>query len=36
MQHVQSAAGRGFIEPGSPWRNPFVELFGSRVRDERL
>jgi hypothetical protein len=25
-----SAAGRSFIEPGSPWRNPFVESFGSR------
>ena len=25
-----------FIEPGSPWENPFVESFGSRVRDEVL
>jgi hypothetical protein len=25
-----------FIEPGSPWQNPFVESFGSRVRDELL
>ena len=33
---VQSAAVRGFIEPGSPWQNPFVESFGSRVRDEVL
>jgi transposase InsO family protein len=33
---VQSAAGRSFIEPGSPWQNPFVESFGSRVRDEVL
>ena len=24
------------IEPGSPWENPFVESFGSRVRDEVL
>lgn len=24
----------GGIEPGSPWENPFVESFGSRVRDE--
>ncbi len=23
-----------FIEPGSPWENPFVESFNSRVRDE--
>jgi hypothetical protein len=33
---VQGAAGRSFIEPGSPWQNPFVESFGSRVRDEVL
>jgi putative transposase len=33
---VQSAAGRSFIEPGSPWRNPFVESFSSRVRDQVL
>jgi len=26
--------GRSFIEPGSPWQNPFVESLGSRVRDE--
>jgi putative transposase len=25
-----------YIEPGSPWQNPFVESFGSRVRDELL
>lgn len=25
-----------FIEPGSPWENPFVESFNSRVRDELL
>jgi putative transposase len=29
-------SGRSFIEPGSPWQNPFVELFGSCVRDEVL
>ncbi len=23
-----------FIEPGSPWENPFVESFNSRARDE--
>jgi putative transposase len=25
-----------YIEPGSPWQNPFVESFASRVRDEIL
>jgi hypothetical protein len=25
-----------YIEPGSPWQNPFVESFGSRIRDELL
>jgi putative transposase len=29
-------AGSAYIEPGSPWQNPFVESFGSRVRDELL
>ncbi len=30
--------GRGtvFIEPGSPWQNPYVESFNARVRDELL
>ena len=28
--------GTSYIEPGSPWQNPFVESFGSRVRDELL
>ena len=36
VRPVQSAAGRSFIEPDSPWQNPFVESFGSRVRDEVL
>lgn len=36
MRPVQSAAGRSFIEPGSPWQNPFVESFGCSVRDEVL
>jgi len=36
VRPVQSAAGRSFVEPGSPWQNPFVESFGSRVRDEVL
>ena len=31
-----SGAERSFIEPGSPWQNPFVESFGSGVRDEVL
>jgi putative transposase len=31
-----SGAERSFIEPGSPWQNPFVESFGARVRDEVL
>ena len=30
------AAGTAFIEPGSPWQNPFVESFNGRVRDELL
>ena len=29
-------AGSAYIEPGSPWQNPFVESFHSRVRDELL
>lgn len=29
-------ATTSYIEPGSPWQNPFVESFGSRVRDEVL
>ena len=36
VRPVQSAAGQSFVEPGSPWQNPFVESFGSRVRDEVL
>jgi hypothetical protein len=36
VRPVQSAAGRSFIEPGPPWQNPFVESFGSGVRDEVL
>lgn len=28
-----SGAGTVFIEPGSPWQNPYVESFNSRVRD---
>ena len=28
--------GTAYIDPGSPWQNPFVESFHSRVRDELL
>ena len=28
--------GTSYIEPGSPWENPFVESFGGKVRDEVL
>jgi IS30 family transposase len=31
-----TGAGTAYIEPGSPWENPFVESFGGRVRDELL
>jgi putative transposase len=32
----RSRTGTAYIEPGSPWQNPFVESFHSRVRDELL
>ncbi len=31
-----SATATSYIEPGSPWQNPYVESFGSRVREELL
>lgn len=31
-----SGSGSAYIEPGSPWQNPYVESFGSRIRDELL
>ena len=31
-----SRTGSAYIEPGSPWQNPYVESFGGRVRDELL
>lgn len=31
-----SEAGTAYIDPGSPWQNPFVESFHSRVRYELL
>ena len=30
------ATGTAYIEPGSPWQNPYVESFNSRLRDELL
>ena len=32
----QGGTHTSYIEPGSTWQNPFVESFGSRVRDEVL
>lgn len=29
-------AGTAYIEPGSPWQNPFVESFNGKARDELL
>jgi putative transposase len=31
-----SGAGTCYIDPGSPWQNPYVESFGGRLRDELL
>jgi hypothetical protein len=31
-----SRASAGHIEPASPWQNPWVESYGSRMRDELL
>ena len=31
-----SGTGTAYIDPGSPWQNPYVESFHSRVRDELL
>jgi putative transposase len=36
VRAFHSKAGTAFIDPGSPWQNPFVESFHSRVRDELL
>jgi putative transposase len=33
---VLSRTGTAYIEPGSPWQNPYVESFHARVRDELL
>lgn len=29
-------AGTSYVDPGSPWQNPWVESYGSRMRDELL
>jgi putative transposase len=31
-----SGTGTSYIEPGSPWQNPWVESYGGRMRDELL
>jgi putative transposase len=31
-----SGAGSSYIEPGSPWENPFIESFNGKLRDELL
>jgi putative transposase len=31
-----SGTGASYIDPGSPWQNPFVESFNSKLRDELL
>ena len=31
-----SGAGTSYIDPGIPWQNPWVESYGSRMRDELL
>ena len=31
-----SFAGTAYIEPGSPWENPFIESFNGKLRDELL
>ena len=31
-----SGAGTSYIDPGSPWQNPWVESYASRMRDELL
>ena len=31
-----SGAGSAYIDPGSPWQNPYAESFNGKVRDELL
>ena len=33
---LASSTATAYIEPGSPWQNPFVEAFNGRTRDEVL
>ena len=33
---IRSRGGELYIEPGSPWQNPYVANFGSRIPDELL
>ena len=33
---VENAVGIYYIEPGSPWQNPYVESFNATMRDECL
>lgn len=30
----EKGTGSSYIDPGSPWQNPWVESFNSRLRDE--
>jgi len=32
----QGSTATAYIEPGSPWQNPWIESFNARVRDELL
>ena len=32
----QGSTDTAYIEPGSPWQNPYVESFNARLRDELL
>ena len=33
---VTASTGIIFIDPGSPWQNPFIESFNGKLRDELL
>ncbi len=33
---TEQEVGTSYIEPGSPWQNPYIESFNSRLRDECL
>ena len=32
----RAGTGTSYIDPGSPWENPFVESYNARMRDELL